>query len=169
MGETGVPPGPIFNTPGIGAPQISPLIAILAQVVLPLGMIIGICELLYGHYQPGDGFSAGVIISICIGFWYVVFGYHETRRRLAWLRPTALIGWGILMAILSGTAALIINGSFFSIVDFGKMLGLPLPKTLHLSTSIIFEIAIMLSVVGSVTHMINTLGHPEEKDTLWRS
>ncbi len=169
MGEIGEPPGRTFSTHGIGGPKISPLIAILARVVLPLGMIIGMCELLYGHYQPGDGFSAGVIISIGIGFWYVVFGYHETRRRLAWLRPTALIGWGILMAILSGTAAMIINGSFFSIVDFGKLLRLPLPSAVHLSSSVLFEIAIMLSVVGSVTHMINTLGHPEEKDTLWRS
>ena len=168
-GETGEIPGTVFNTRGIGGPKISPLIGILAQVVLPLGMVIGICDLLYGHYQPGDGFSAGVTISIGIGFWYVVFGYNETRRRLAWLRPTALIGWGILMAILSGTAAMIINGSFFSLVDFGKLLGLPLPKALTLSSSVLFEIAIMLSVVGSVTHMINTLGHPEEKDTLWRS
>ena len=131
-------------------------------------MIIGICDLLYGHDQPGDGFTAGVIISIGIGFWYVVFGYHETRRHLTWIRPSTFIGWGILIAIISGSAAMLINGSFFSGVDFGKMLGLPLPRSVHLSTSVLFEIAILLCVVGSVTHMINTLGHPEEKDTLWK-
>jgi multicomponent K+:H+ antiporter subunit A len=161
--------GPAFKTLGIGGSKIAPLIRTLAKIVLPLAMIIGICDLLYGHDQPGDGFTAGVIISIGIGFWYGVFGYHETRRHLAWIRPSAFIGWGILIAILSGTGAMIINGSFFSGVDFGKLLGLPLPKSVHLSTSFLFEVAIMLSVVGSVTHMINTLGHPEEKDTLWKS
>jgi hypothetical protein len=49
-------------------------------------------------------------------------------------------------------------------VDFGQMLGLPLPKGFHLSTSLLFELAICLSVVGSVTHMLNTFGHPGEKD-----
>ena len=43
-------------------------------------MVISICHLLYGHDQPGDGFTAGVITSIGIGFWYVVFGFDETRR-----------------------------------------------------------------------------------------
>ena len=161
--------GTVFKTLGIGGSKIAPLIGTLAKIVLPLAMIIGICDLLYGHDQPGDGFTAGVIISIGIGFWYVVFGYHETRRHLTWIKPSAFIGWGLLIAILSGIAGVIINGSFFSGVDFGKMLGLPLPKSVHLSTSVLFEVAIMLSVVGSVTHMINTLGHPEEKDTLWRS
>jgi len=157
-----------FKTLGIGGSKIAPLSRVLAQIVLPLAMTVGICDLLYGHNQPGDGFTAGVIISIGIGFWYVVFGYHETRRHLTWIRPSAFIAWGFLLAILSGTAAVFFKGSFFANVDFGKMLGLSLPRAVHLSTSFMFEVAIMLSVVGSVTHMLNTLGHPEEKDTLWK-
>jgi multicomponent K+:H+ antiporter subunit A len=109
-----------------------------------------------------------VITSIGIGFWYVVFGYRETRRHLVWIRPSAFIAWGILLAILTGTAAMLVKGSFLSGVDFGKMLGLTLPAGIHLSTSFLFESAIALSVVGSVTHMLNTMGHPEEKDTLWK-
>jgi multicomponent K+:H+ antiporter subunit A len=145
------------------------LIKALAQIILPLAMVIGLCDLLYGHNQPGDGFTAGVIVSIGIGFWYLAFGYHETRQHLSWVRPSRLVGGGLLLGILSGTAALLVKGSFFADVDFGKMMGLPLPKSIHLSTAFLFEIAIMLCVVGSVTHMLNTLGHPEEKDTLWKS
>jgi hypothetical protein len=48
------------------------------------------------------------------------------------------------------------------------MLGLTLPAGIHISSSFLFECAIALSVVGSVTHMFNALGHPEEKDTLWK-
>jgi multisubunit Na+/H+ antiporter MnhB subunit len=100
-----------------------------------------------------------------VGFWYVVFGYDETRRRLNWLKASPLIAAGILLAIFTGIMAAFINGNFFSNVDFGHMLGLPLPKGFHLSTSFLFELAICLSVLGSVTHMLNTLGHPGEKDT----
>jgi multicomponent K+:H+ antiporter subunit A len=129
-----------------------------------LALAIGACELLYGHEQPGDGFTAGVIVSIAIGFWYVAFGFEETRQRLRWLRPSDFIGWGILLAILSAVVGAIVNGHFFSNVDIGHRLNLPLPQNVHLSTSFLFECAIGLSVVGSVTHMLNSLGHPEEKE-----
>ena len=155
-------------TRGIGGANLAPLVRALAKVVLPLSMIIGICDLLYGHDQPGDGFTAGVIISIGIGFWYVVFGYHETRRRLTWIKPSAFIGWGIFLALFSGIAAFFVNGSFFSNADFGKLLNLTLPHAVHVSSSFLFEVSILLCVVGSVTHMLNSLGHPEEKDMKWK-
>ena len=161
-----------FSTFGIGGLRASPLLRVLAYIILPLAMAISICHLLYGHDQPGDGFTAGVITSIGIGFWYVVFGFDETRRHLGWLKPSGLIGWGILMAILSAAGAATVTGSFFANADFGHLLGLPLPKGVHLSTSFLFESAIGLSVVGSVTHMLNSLGHPEQvdkEDSSWKS
>lgn len=162
--ECGWLPGADFSTLGIGGLKTSPLLRVLARIILPLSMVIGICDLLYGHDKPGDGFTAGVIVSIGIGFWYVVFGYHETRQRLGWLKPSRLIGWGILLAILSGASAVFVRSAFFANVDFGAMLGLPLPKGVHLSTSMLFELAIFLSVLGSAVHMLNTLGHPEESE-----
>ena len=158
----------IFRTLGIGGENIAPLLRVLARIVLPLAMAISVDHLLYGHEQPGDGFTAGVITSIGIGFWYGIFGYHETRRRLVWLRPSMFIGWGVLLAILAETAAMLVNGTFFSNVDFGKMMGISLPAGVHLSTSFLFETAIALSVVGSVVHMFNAMGHPEEQDPRWR-
>jgi len=165
----GWPSVPDFSTLGIGGLPVSELLRGLAVIVLPLAMTIGVCDLLYGHDQPGDGFTAGVIVSIGIGFWYVAFGYHDTRRRLPWLQPSAFIGWGLFLALLSGIAAAVVTGHFFGNADFGKMLALPLPGGVHLSSSFLFEAAIALYVVGSVSHMLNTLGHPEEEETLWKS
>jgi len=165
LDELPVPSAPPFPTLGIGGQKPSSFIRVLAYVALPVAMVIGVTDIMYGHDQPGDGFTAGVIISLAVGFWYVVFGYDETRRRLSWLKASPLIAAGILLAIFTGIMAAFINGSFFSNVDFGHMLGLPLPKGFHLSTSFLFELAICLSVLGSVTHMLNTLGHPGEKDT----
>ncbi len=170
QGRSGISSKKIFTTLGIGGAQASPSIRVLAHIILPLALTIGICQLLYGHNQPGDGFTAGVIVSIGIGFWYVVFGFDETRQRLMWLRPSAFIGWGLLLAVLSGAIAAIVTGSFFSNVDFGELVGLPLPQKVHISTSFLFECAIGLSVVGSVAHMLNSLGgHPEDKELPWKS
>jgi hypothetical protein len=69
-----------------------------------------------------------------------------------------------LLAIVTGIVSAFVNGTFFSNVDFGSLLGLPLPKGFQLSTSFLFELAICLSVLGSVIHMLNALGHPGERD-----
>ena len=106
------PPGRRLSTLGIGGLQTSPFIRVPTYATLPLSMILAITHMMYGHDQPGDGFTAGVIVSLGIGLWYVVFGYDETRRRLPWLRPAALIGAGILMAITTGAIASFIDGAF---------------------------------------------------------
>ncbi len=147
-------------TLGIGGPETSAFVHALAYVSLPLSMLIAVIHTIYGHDQPGDGFTAGVIVSLALGFWYVVFGYDEVRRRLRWLRPAPLIGGGLLLGIVSAVTAALVSDSFLAHVDFGQRLGLGLPQGFNLSTSFLFEVAIGLAVIGSAAYMIDTLGHP---------
>ena len=148
---------------GIGGMRPSPFVQALARVLLPVMLILGAVQMMYGHDQAGDGFTAGVIISLAIAFWYVVFGYEETRRQLSWLRPFSLIGAGLLLVILDATLAAVLSGSFFANLDYGRMLGLPLPKGFALSTSFIFEVAICLTVLGGASMTLAALGHPRDE------
>jgi multicomponent K+:H+ antiporter subunit A len=150
-------------TLGIGGRETSPFVHSLAYVSLPLSMVIAVVHILYGHDQPGDGFTAGVIVSLALGFWYVVFGYDQVRQRLTWLRPAPLIGGGLLLAIFSATTAAVITGSFLGHVDFGQELNLTLPRGISLSTSLLFELSICLAVLGSSSYMLDALGHPGEE------
>jgi multisubunit Na+/H+ antiporter MnhB subunit len=150
-------------TLGIGGPETSAFVHALAYVSLPLSMLIAVVHMIYGHDQPGDGFTAGVIVSLALGFWYVVFGYYEVRQRLTWLRPAPLIAGGLLLVLVSATAAALLTGSFLGHVDFGQRLGLPLPRGFYLSTSFLFEVAICLAVLGSASYLLDTLGHPGEE------
>lgn len=142
------------------SPLATPLLRVLAHVMLPLTLVIGLCDILYGHDQPGDGFTAGVIISIGIGLQYMVFGFHETKSRIPWMRPSSLVGWGLLLGLVSGLGGLFLTGYYFSPADFGKLFGIPMPKGIHLSSSLFFEVAICLGVVGSVNLMLTSLGRP---------
>jgi multicomponent K+:H+ antiporter subunit A len=150
-------------TLGIGGLETSPFVHALAYVSLPLSMVIAVVHILYGHDQPGDGFTAGVIVSLALGFWYVVFGYEKVRRSLTWLRPASLIGSGLMLAILTATTAALLTGSFLGHFDFGQQLGLPMPRGVNLSTSLMFEVSICLAVLGSASYMLDTLGHPGEE------
>ncbi|WP_169239226.1 hydrogen gas-evolving membrane-bound hydrogenase subunit E [Candidatus Roseilinea sp. NK_OTU-006] len=146
---------------GIDGVRTSPFIHALAYIALPLSFVLAIVQTIYGHDQPGDGFTAGVTLSLGVGFWYVVFGYDETRSRLRFLRPGLLIGAGILTVMAGSIAPVFLGGGFFSPFDFGAALGLPLPKGFYVSTSFLFEVAICLVVLGAAIFIIDTLGHPE--------
>ncbi len=141
--------------------RTSPFVRMLAYTTLPLTLMIAFTHMIYGHAQPGDGFTAGVIISLGVGFWYIVLGYEYTKRRLFWLRPLPLMASGILLVLASSVAPALMGSSFFAPVDFGKLWGLPLPAGFYLSTSFLFEVAICLAVLGSATLMIDTLGRPQ--------
>ena len=155
----------ILSTFGIGGPITSSFIHALAYFSLPISLILAVIHMIYGHDQPGDGFTAGVIVGLVIGFWYVVFGYAEVKARLKWLKPMPLISTGILLAVLSGTIAAFINGDFLSNVNIGELLNIPLPTGFYLSTSFLFEVAIFLSVLGSISYILSALGHPRISDT----
>ena len=132
------------------------------RILLPVMLVLAAVQMMYGHDQAGDGFTAGVIISLAIAFWYVVFGYQETRRRLPWLRPTALIGAGLLLVILDAAVAAALTGNFFANLDYGKMLGLPLPPGFGLSTSFIFRGGHLPDGAGRRLHDAGGAGHPKD-------
>jgi multicomponent K+:H+ antiporter subunit A len=159
LGDTIGEAGPTPYAFGIFGQRASVFTQALARLSLPLALVIGATHVMYGHDQPGDGFTAGVIIGLAVAFSYVVFGYEKTRKRYRWL-STPLIAAGILLILVSGTAGLLINGYFLSPVDFGAALNLSLPTGFYFSSAFLFELAICLSVLGSVFFMLNTLGHP---------
>ena len=153
------------HTPlGIQNLPTSPMLHTLAYIMLPLAFMIGIIHMMYGHDQPGDGFTAGVIISLAIAEWYMLFGYYETRRKLAWLNRNNMIVTGLTLALLNALGGFVFGDGFFAPVDYGKMLGLSLPTGFAITNSFIFEVSIALTVMGAATLILDNLGHPREED-----
>jgi multicomponent K+:H+ antiporter subunit A len=164
LSERPMPASKLPGTFGIGGDRTSSFIHALAYLLLPIALITSVTHIMYGHDQPGDGFTAGVILGLVIGLWYVVFGYEETRRRLAWFKGGPLVATGILLAITNAMLAAWINGTFLSNVNYGELIGLQLPAGFYFSTSFIFELSICLSVLGGTAYIMNTLGHPGQID-----
>jgi multicomponent K+:H+ antiporter subunit A len=152
---------------GIAGLRLSPFANMLGEIVLPIALVIGLVHMIYGHDQPGDGFTAGVIISLAVAFQTLIFGVDAVQQRLPWLRPPLLIGAGLATVFLGSLAPALLGlpaplgpgqsgAAFFAPVDFGALLGLPLPYGFYLSTSWLFELAICLAVLGSAAFMIRT-------------
>lgn len=146
---------------GIDGVRTSPFLRALAYLLLPFSAVLAFVQMVYGHSQPGDGFTAGVTLSLAVGFWYVIFGYDQTRLRLRIVRPGLLIGAGLLTVLFGATVPIFLGGTFFSHFNLGEALGLPLPRGFDLTTSLLFELAICLAVLGASVFILDTLGHPE--------
>jgi multicomponent K+:H+ antiporter subunit A len=149
---------------GITGLPTSPLLHLLANAILPLALLLAVIQMMYGHDQPGDGFTAGVFVSLAVGLWYVIFGYHRTKEQLPWLRSGYLIAAALLLAVVNGLLGLVFGQAILSPVDYGELLNLPLPAGFNLSSAFMYEVAIFLTVLGSTTYILDDLGRPKEAD-----
>ncbi len=152
-------------TPGIYA-QLSdkyklprfatPLTRLAANLILPFAMLISLTHVLYGGSGPGDGFTAGVVSGLAVALWFVVFGYFEARARLKWLRPGRLVVAGLTIAVANAVLGMVLAGGFFAPSSIDAS-----PVGLHLTTALIFEFSIFLTVFGGVTMIMTAIAYPE--------
>jgi multisubunit Na+/H+ antiporter MnhB subunit len=137
----------------------TPLTRSVAQIVLPFAFLLSFTQILYGGSAPGDGFTAGIVSGLAIASWYVVFGYFEARLRLRWLHAGRMIVAGLTIAFINAGLGLITGGAFFGNITFD---GGQAPAGLHLTTSVVFELAIYLVVFGGVVSIMNAISHPRD-------
>jgi multisubunit Na+/H+ antiporter MnhB subunit len=131
----------------------------VASTVMPLTLIIAAVHLLYGADAPGDGFTAGIVAGLGVALYYVVFGYDRIRERLTWLRPLRFVMGGLLLALGNALMPLLSGGAFMGLVDYWPGLDF---ANLKLTTTVVFEAAIALTVFGSVSLIMETIAHPGE-------
>jgi NADH:ubiquinone oxidoreductase subunit 5 (subunit L)/multisubunit Na+/H+ antiporter MnhA subunit/multisubunit Na+/H+ antiporter MnhB subunit len=141
-------------------PRIStPLTRFGALLVLPFSALIAVEQILYASSVPGDGFTAGVTLGLGVALWYVVFGYHETKRRLPWLRPRLFISAGLALAFTNAALPLLFGREFGAIT---LLKDLQLPAGLKFSSTTLFEIGICVSVLGGICAIMEAIASPKE-------
>ena len=147
----------------------TPFTQSVSYIVLPIAILIGIAQILYGGSGSGDGFTAGVTIGLAVALWYVVFGYTEAKKQLQWFRPERLLRFGLALAMLNALLPILFGQGFMGHVQLDKALGIYeilKPFGLHLTTALIFEIAVAISVMGGFGMITEAIAHPTEVQTL---
>jgi NADH:ubiquinone oxidoreductase subunit 5 (subunit L)/multisubunit Na+/H+ antiporter MnhA subunit/uncharacterized MnhB-related membrane protein len=147
----------------------TPFTQSVSYIVLPIAILIGIAQILYGGNGSGDGFTAGVTIALAIALWYVVFGYAEAKNQLRWFRPERFVRLGLLLAIFNGLMPILFGKGFMGHVEIDKMIGLYdiiKPLGLHVTTALMFEIAIAITVMGGFGMITEAIAHPTEVQKL---
>jgi hypothetical protein len=98
-----------------------------------------------------------------------VFGYAETKDRLAIFAPHRVLRIGLLVVITNAVLPLLLGYSFMSHVEYDKLLGiydLLDMFGLHINSTFVYEAGILLTVFGGFSSIIEAIAHPQESAEL---
>ena len=128
------------------------ILSTTTRFLLPLLLLFSIYLELRGHNAPGGGFIGGLVASAAFVLYAFAFNVDSARRALR-VEPRVLIGLGLLIAVGSGSLAVLGRWPFMT----GLWTAQPLPILGKVGTPVIFDIGVYLVVVGVVLTIIFAL------------
>ncbi len=117
-----------------------PTLAFFAQVLAPIGLLVGVHIFWVGADEPGGAFQGGAILA---AMWMIVMIARLTEAPQAnalWLR-IALVA-GPIVFLVAGAAGAVVAGGFFAYPP-----GLAKPLILFIETFMTFTIAVTLAML----------------------
>ena len=133
----------------------TPLLAIV-RIIVPVSVMIAAAVLIKGYADTGDGFSAGVIVSLGALVLYAAYGVEAADRLLPMRRAIHVAILGLLIALAVAFIPVLLGEPIFTHA--------PAPGskpvyigTLELITAFAFDIGVFLLVAGSVIAMLRVV------------
>ena len=131
----------------------SSILQTAVRLLMPLLLLFAVFLLLRGHNQPGGGFVGGLVVAASFVLYSIAFGVDAARRALL-VRPSMLLGVGLLVAFVSGLPAVVAGHAFmtalWTTVAAGSMV-------IAVGTTLVFDVGVFLAVIGVVLTIVFTL------------
>ena len=131
----------------------SPILHTAARVLMPLLLLFAVFLLLRGHNQPGGGFVGGLVVAASFVLYSIAFGVDAARRALL-VRPSTLLGVGLLVALVSGLPG---RRRWPAVHDGGVDERAAGSTGARVGTPLLFDIGVFLAVIGVVLTIVFTL------------
>lgn len=129
------------------------------HLILPLSLLMAAFAAMKGHNAPGGGFIAGLIASVAFCTYRMANG-PEAFFNLLPVHPRTLLFWGLSLALIDAVVPL-----FFGLPLLTSRVGgftLPGGEEIHYASAMIFDLGVLLVVVGVATGMITRLSEELE-------
>ena len=123
-------------------------------LLVPLSLAFAAYVYLKGHQTPGGGFVGGLVAGVALVVQRMTFGGGSLRRVLP-VKERTLIAVGLLLAMGTGSAALLAGLPFFT--SNNGYLPLPGTEPFHWATVAVFDLGVACVVIGTVVGMIDAL------------
>ncbi len=125
----------------------SVLVTTFTRLVVPLAQLFALYVLAHGHYSPGGGFQAGVIL----GATYILLALALGRRAgVAWMNERlllALAAGGALLYLATGVAGMLGGGTF---LDYGALPVAASPVRARYLGILIIETGVAMAVAATL-------------------
>ncbi|MFY0991348.1 monovalent cation/H+ antiporter subunit A [Halomonas sp. C05BenzN] len=131
------------------------ILAVVAQILLPLALLVSVYVFLRGHNQPGGGFIAGLITAVALILQYMARGHDWTRERLPISYPVVAVS-GLAIATATGMGSWLFGYPFLTSA-FGHF-DIPLIGEIELASAMLFDVGVYLAVVGATLMILINLG-----------
>jgi len=142
------------------------LLVVIARLLLPLALMVGVYLFLRGHNQPGGGFIAGLVVAVALILQYLASGIGWTQDRIRTdFHP--IIASGIFIAGLAGIGAWLFGRPFLT--NWFDYFELPVLGEFELASALIFDTGVFLTVVGGVLLILVNMGKLPESDSVRES
>ena len=128
----------------------------IARLLLPASIMVALAVMVKGYADTGDGFSAGLIVSLGVLMQYVAFGQRLPGQLVIVRKAASISRFGLLLALATA----------FVPVMFGKpvLTHWPAPNepvthlgALEFFTPLAFDIGVFLLVIGFVVGVVNLI------------
>jgi multicomponent K+:H+ antiporter subunit A len=130
--------------------------ALLILLVAPLITLFALHLFLRGHDLPGGGFVAGITVTMALIVLYMAGGARWLEARLK-VAPVRWIGAGLLLAIATGLAAVVLGEPFLT-SQHGHWT-LPLLGGVSLNSAMLFDLGVFAVVSGASALILVVLAH----------
>lgn len=127
----------------------SPIVAVGVRAVTPLAVVVAVYLFFAGHNQPGGGFSAGLVLGAVLSLRTVAGLYHPVHG-------SKLMAAGIMVAAAVALVPAVIGGGMLDMVIWSGEL--PLLGKVKTGSAAIFDIGVVLIVVGLIDAVLDGLG-----------
>ena len=139
---------------------------LVPQVVMtwlfPFIVLLCLHLFLRGHDLPGGGFAAGIALTIGFILQYMAHGAQWVEERLR-IQPISWIGLGLLISVLTGAASWLFGRPFLT--TYFAYWELPVVGKIPAASALLFDLGIMVLVVGASALMLVALAHQSLRRT----
>lgn len=136
------------------------ILKIATRYLVPLILMLSLFIFLRGHNEPGGGFVGGLLAASAFVLYVFAFGVGPAQRLLR-VRPLNLIVTGLTLALGSTLIAPLFFGE--SLMTGKWVETFEAPGIGKIGTPLIFDLGVMLVVIGVTLLIVFALAAEDEK------
>ncbi|MGF1447554.1 MAG: Na(+)/H(+) antiporter subunit B [Pikeienuella sp.] len=125
--------------------RLDVILRVAAKLMIPFILLFGIYVQFHGHYSPGGGFQAGVIVAAAVILYAIVFGISAALKVMPVSVVEILVPLGVLIFAGTGVISMIAGHNF---LDYDPLLSDPVQGQYW--GVFIVELGVLVTVAGAM-------------------